>query len=982
TISGTAEDDRKIDVVKINVFRKNPAPKKVWHGDHWDTDGTDFNSGNNEQYGEAYWRSCEFVEGVGVTSGTVIYPLSPDTIPDWEHGSEYELILKAYDMAGNYEVILDTISFIYDVYQPPPSEAPNTIIAFPGDDYHTNDTSTLATLSGTGTDNPPVGKVQTVKILLLQFQVGATYYWNGVTWASITEIPDPNNWPEAIATNPPFDSPNEPWYYAADIKGVNWTPNLVYNLITETRDKAGNYEKERSTNTFVYETTIPTATITYPVNNGYISQIGKIQGTCADSYPGKIDNVSFIKVRIKDLAYSTTYYVSPSWVDTTPENAWNNVSYLSPGGTWWILNDTPWTSGKTYEINVKCRDKAGNWQILYSTVTNIKADFDAPTAVITLPAEGSAYDVALFTQITGTASDAPPGELQVVKLYIKCIETDPARATIDGHDIRNHYWTLSSGQSGTAADWKTESELGYVPWLDAADVSWWYDASKVKWAAALDPGTRYQIQCYAIDRASNTSTVQPPDPGRQFYLVSPLPQTNITYPAFNAYYKSPSAMTIQGNTNDYTTNVSIRLSSAPGYSTYWRQLTTSSGEWVTSEYFNPCSPPIGNFDDVANLFSITITTDAFTDGVRYLVQSRGQGPAGEETAIEDVYFYIDRTPPTGNIITPTAFDHYTGYGGGKEIATIQGNSQDTSPGVIDSVEVQIRKFNPPDEPPGNYYYTGAKWVTEDTWLTATADDPPFDSNNENWTYQVTYGSECWKDQMIHYIRARVKDKSLPGGNVYTTSEMEVVIDRTVPTSGLSFPNKDKHNSIPIVSGTAADTSPGIWQEVNIKIKREGATETRFWTGPPSNLWSLTEQFASTSPFTFYQSSWTYENVNWQSGFKYTIITYARDRAGNSESATERLTFVYDTKKPESIVAFSPAPEGVKVNSLSVISGTADDYADSAEANYKTEVSTFEAAGGFNDGMQIALRRVSDGIYYGKAAPIGWNKTSPEWIPVH
>ncbi|MEO0224000.1 MAG: hypothetical protein ABIL76_02770, partial [candidate division WOR-3 bacterium] len=908
-ISGTASDidpsvayTPQIKEVKINIVKLSPPPVRTFNGITW-VDG--------DRTSEEFWLSCNFV---GYSSGTWSF-----VSPAWEHGATYRVAVRAQDRARNYQLFNDTKTFVYDVYQPPPAEAPRSEVSFPQDDYHTNNWTTLLTVSGTAYDNPPIGKVASVHIILKQIIGGVTYYWNNVTWVSGDIPADAKDWPVAKASDGSFDSSEESWYYDDMPDGSYlWTPNTVYNLYVEARDWAGNYEQERTTVTFVYEIKHPTATIIYPSNNGYISQTGRIQGFAFDEYPGKIVldviNERGVWVRIRDLAYPSTYYVSPNWVETSPENAWNFVSYLSPNGTWWIFNDTPWQDGKTYEINVKCRDKAGNWQIVYSTATNVKADFTAPVSTITVPSNNGEYFTDTLPTISGTFTDAVPGKVGAVKIQIKCIDT--------ASPLYNKYWTKPSGVQGDINDWST-TPTWLTTNLISATSTWWYDATGIYWDATV-AGIRYAVVCYAIDEALNEQT---PVVEHNFKMRVTAPQTTITKPGTgdpyyptNLSYWTPNQ--IEGTRNAYTTSVYVSIKEEKtGYYWYGSSFSAPAGveNWIQAD------------TSVALQWKYVFTTNPWVDGSSYTVRSRGYGPAGWEEAyytLPSRKFLYDNTNPQCGVSLPQNNKYY------QTLITISGTATDPAPtdglsSGISEVKVAIRK-----QDGANYYYWS---VINSTWELGSISPAEVNFNTTTFSggiWQIVISSPIWLDGKQYRVYARAKDNTNTG-NLSAVVYNDFIFDISSPTAQITtLVNNGVYSQLTQITGTAFDPQgagglAGLLDKVQVHIKRpaQGGYPLRYWRTDTMS-WDASqpeeaEIYWGTATIhvpDVSASSWTFTNlpsaIDWTHGFVYIIRCRAKDQAlpsGNTQQVwivgESSFTIIWDNQPPVCSITSYEDPDG-------------------------------------------------------------------------
>src|SRR5204863_4595185 len=117
----------------------------------------------------------------------------------------------------------------------------------------------------------------------------------------------------------------------------------------------GNTEVTLSTTSFIYDVDLPTATVTYPSNNGYVSSTGWPAGTVTDTTLGVINNV---KVRVSSGAPGSYYFwTGSSW--TTTANTWRPAT-LSPSATAWWLPETPGSTTIGFFVEAFGPDQPGN----------------------------------------------------------------------------------------------------------------------------------------------------------------------------------------------------------------------------------------------------------------------------------------------------------------------------------------------------------------------------------------------------------------------------------------------------------------------------------------------------------------------------------------------------------------------------------------------------------------------------------------------
>jgi hypothetical protein len=338
-IQGTASDINSavgytpfIDSVKVNIY--DTINNKTYNGN---TDPTSWDSGSLTD--STHWFNTSFV---GVSSGVWTF-----SSPAWQHTIQYRLVSKAYDKAGNTQVSLSTVNFIYDIYQSDP-EMPDSSISVPVNNQNFNYKFTQMT--GSSLDNVR-GVVAGVKLKIIRYpnpylSESTTYYWNNITqnWDSADPNSNQPKWPDTSADDGSFNTNAENWHWNTPQSGaaaVNfWQAGRKYDAVSTSYDKAGNYEIKWTTNTFVYETDIPTATITYPLTNGYVTQNGKVTGVSADNYPGQVANV-YVRIKRDDNQYYNSNGMG-GWQGTSTFNDVVTYGYLSSNGTYWYLYSTPW----------------------------------------------------------------------------------------------------------------------------------------------------------------------------------------------------------------------------------------------------------------------------------------------------------------------------------------------------------------------------------------------------------------------------------------------------------------------------------------------------------------------------------------------------------------------------------------------------------------------------------------------------------------
>nr|MDA3823126.1 hypothetical protein [Bacteroidales bacterium] len=506
-LSGTAEDNIGITEVQIAIYNYsqglcyNPAyTPQPWIGC---------------SESAAPWTNTQSV--LEITSATWTYAIENSS---WTHNASYRVKARSKDEAGNWDVVLSTAEFTFD------TAIPVSTITFPSDGEHFNLADRELTILGTSFD-------EGIGIEDIKFYIRRNiddYYWTGVSWQ--------------LASYPLPGLPTGDWDDWTSYQDNNsfYIDSEEYKIYTWARDWASNEETMELKATFVYDITKPTSSITYPYDNGYISQTGKITGDSYDKTHGIVAE-SFIRIKQLTGPKAGHYWrvVDSSWTIESEPEIWNAVptyGTLSPDATWWQLNTAPWQTGETYEMNAYVGDKAGNYETVYSTVTDIKADFTAPSSTVTYPADGTLVEVEL-TVISGSASDFAPGILDKVQVSYYCVDN-----TCSGQ-----YWDRVSGA------WNSATEIFYD--ADVVGDAWTATgASTPTWVSDVD-GVDYRIFAKGIDQAGN-EVVKPGSTGVgshiQFTLKPPPPISGLINPNLSVpHWKANPAPTINGTATDATT---------------------------------------------------------------------------------------------------------------------------------------------------------------------------------------------------------------------------------------------------------------------------------------------------------------------------------------------------------------------------------------------------------------------------------------------
>lgn len=214
----------------------------------------------------------------------------------------------------------------------------------------------------------------------------------------------------------------------------------------------------------------PTQAVLVPPDGSYMNSLPLISGTSWDDV--MVSSVTLAINRLSDNYYWTgsVWNVSQTWLNA---DIWVSS---------WTYSAVPaWTDSSSYTIVARVMDSSNTWSLDHSTATFIY-DVSIPVASVVLPVHASS--VAL-TAVSGTAADAPPGELASVE--VSYYRVDTAR-----------YWN-----SGTMA-WDSVAETFYA--ADLAGNNWTATGvSSPTWSGSLS-GVDYRIFARATDAAGNVVT--------------------------------------------------------------------------------------------------------------------------------------------------------------------------------------------------------------------------------------------------------------------------------------------------------------------------------------------------------------------------------------------------------------------------------------------------------------------------------------------
>jgi hypothetical protein len=348
-----------------------------------------------------------------------------------------------------------------------------------------------------------------------------------------------------------------------------------------------------------------------------------------------------------------------------------------------------------------------------------------------------------LSEITGTASDTPPGTIGRVEVSIK-------------RDSDGYYWKGGTDSWASSAYWNNAHAID-DSWNELSE-DWEYTD-----LPAWEEGETYSIRARAIDKAWNIGSYD----SESFTYDTTKPDTTID--DIPDYVNTLTEVT--GTANDTYGGVAgvEVLIQRDSDDKHW-----DGANWVVSETWIDATASDDAFDSDNEDWEISTETTpqlpTWANGVTYDIEARA----------ENVATSVDPTPATQSFTYDTTkpgttIDDIADYV--NTLTEVTGTANDTSPGVVAGVEVLIQRDS------DDKYWDGANWVVSETWIDATASDDAFDSASEAW--EITAATSpalptTWGGGETYNIKARAKDAA---ENVDLSPATVVV---TIGRGGLSW----------------------------------------------------------------------------------------------------------------------------------------------------------------------------------------------------
>jgi hypothetical protein len=311
--------------------------------------------------------------------------------------------------------------------------------------------------------------------------------------------------------------------------------------------------------------------------------------------------------------------------------------------------------------------------------------------------------------------------------------------------------------------------------------------------------------------------------------------------------------------------VQIRNVSA-GY--YWNGIG-----WSSSEAWQVASGTV-NWD---------YALPSLQDGITYEVKARAHDKAGNVSSAATQSFVFDTSHPTVTIEDVPPFVN--------SLTVVSGSAGDTSPGVVDKVQVQLANL---DE---ETYWSGSDWTSNAVWLDASGVEP--------WAYDLP----AMENGTTYIFQARAIDGAV---NESSLVSERFVVDTEQPGVALD-PMPAYLNQVYSLEGTAWDIAPGELETVWLQIQRVSGSAC--WNGSSWSSEAFWLDLGDDSP-------WSYSMPALSTGAEYEVSVKTVDKAGNE--GVVRNTFWFDTDSPT--LDMEAIPE--RIPELPEIRGTTADVSGS------------------------------------------------------
>ena len=499
----------------------------------------------------------------------------------------------------------------------------------------------LNSITGTSSDTGAgASGVFTVTVSIQQ--ASDSKYWDGTDWDSAVVV-----WNGGAAnTGTAFST----WSYSPP----TWSNGETYTVYARATDNAGNVTASPPYDTFTYDSTYPTVSITGPPGPlpGWENSVTPLVGPAADTGSGLV--ASSVEVQVYNLT-GNRYWNGTIWTATA---SWDDAAWVPDS---WTYTMPTLTSGRAYTVTARATDVAGNASLTPQYGFNY--DDAEPTVAITTPDLLQNYYNAM-PQFAGTAADATPGS-----------GLDKVEVTLE-----------KVGGGGTWWDGSTWVVTTTVPILLATGTDNWTYGSL---SGAFQDTFTYEVSAKSTDIAGN-------DPGVSDQFTFDTTKPAVTIDIIAAEVGCDFAQ-ISGTSSDATSGVitvTIKISDTTGNKWWEGSVWGDTPTWLEAT-----GTTAWTFDLTAGV-GVTLT-----DGSSYKVWASALDNAGNDTATPKTDTFTYDACPTVVLTLPADGANL------KELDAITGTAGD-GVGAVVEVKVQIRKGLTSE------YWNGNDWQGTDAWVNA------------------------------------------------------------------------------------------------------------------------------------------------------------------------------------------------------------------------------------------------------------------------
>ncbi len=538
-------------------------------------------------------------------------------------GESYTVTATSTDSGANIG-ISPSVTFTYN------ATPPTNNIDYPvsGHTYGSNWTGTLA---GNAAANG------TLTIAASSASAGTLTAGSGVSIIDTTASKYYNGSSFVAGTGPYFNATagsTSAWTYP--LATGKLTAGHSYTVTVQTID-SGTNTTTSAASTFVYDTTAPTASITYPAASTTYGTnwTGTITGTATAGTSGATIPASAAAGGTLSAGSGV------SIIDTTASTHYNGTSFVSGTGAYFNAtggSTSAWTyplvtgkltSGHSYSVTVKTIDSAGN----STTSASVSFGFDTrpPVVAVMVPVSGATYGANWSGSVSGTAT--PWGALTMPS----------GSTTVTIENSLGYYF------NGTTFATQTPTSVATT-----GTSSW----SLALASSKLVSGESYTVTATSTDSGANIGI----SPSVTFTYNATPPTNNIDYPVSGHTYGSNWTGTLAGNAAANGT-LTIAASSASAGT-----LTAGSGvsiiDTTASKYYNGSSFVAGTgpyFNATAgstSAWTYPLATGKLTAGHSYTVTVQTIDSGTNTTTSAASTFVYDTTAPTASITYPAASTTY------------------------------------------------------------------------------------------------------------------------------------------------------------------------------------------------------------------------------------------------------------------------------------------------------------------------------------